>query len=635
MPPEADLARRRRGARATTGRGSASAAFCCDGSRSPSSTALADAGRRDLRLYSFLASLDVELLVARGAVAEVHAGYVGFEQLGFAPAYGPRPSRTASVRAFEYSELLFVSGLRASLAGLPFLPTRGARGSDLVAELGRRGGRVPVHGRAPARRAGDLRPDVCVLHAEAADEQGNVLAPSAHDFLFDSDRRWPAPPSRSSSPSSGSSRPTRCARQRAALRPRGRRGRRGAEGRLADRAAGRLRRRPRGRAGVPRRSRAVDAAPDAQRAVDAGRADRWCLARRAAAPTTSSSSASRPRSPRRPASWRARLLVPDVTDHRGGRGRRGADTTSPTPIVRPDDVAAGRRRLHPGRDPRRDPARAASRSSSSARPRSTAGARLNTSRVPDGSGGRCAACPGGLAHRRRLAARRPARRLPRGARAAVPARGGRLRHRRAGARRRDRHRRRRARVGRRPLPPRLGPRGRVGRGRRRRLRLRARRRRRCVPSPSRRRRRRSPSCASDIDPHGLRRLETREGRAEALRALEALVVMMRETSARRGRRSARGARGRPRRPALRHASRSGSVTFGELDRAANRVANALAGLGLAAGRPRRGDARRTGRSTSRLVRDDEGGRDRGAAQHRAPRRPARVHARPLAARSCS
>ena len=70
--------------------------------------ALADAGRRDLCLYSFLASLDVELLVARGAVAEVHAGYVGFEQLGFAPAFG-RAVASGEVRAFEYSELLFVS----------------------------------------------------------------------------------------------------------------------------------------------------------------------------------------------------------------------------------------------------------------------------------------------------------------------------------------------------------------------------------------------------------------------------------------------------------------------------------------------------------------------------------------------
>lgn len=147
--------------------------------------ALALAGRRELRLYSFLASLDVDLLVARGAVAEVHAGYVGFEQLGFAPSFG-RAVAAGEVRAFEYSELLFVSGLRASLAGLPFLPTRGARGSDLVEELGLRETTCPYTGEqliaAPA-----IRPDVCVIHAEAADVQGNVMAPSTHDFLYDAD----------------------------------------------------------------------------------------------------------------------------------------------------------------------------------------------------------------------------------------------------------------------------------------------------------------------------------------------------------------------------------------------------------------------------------------------------------------
>jgi glutaconate CoA-transferase subunit A len=149
-------------------------------------TALADAGRRALRLYSFLASLDVELLARRGALAEVHAGYVGFEQLGFAPAYGAEVA-AGRIAAFEYSELVFVAGLRASLAGLPFLPTRGARGSDLVAELGLKDVDCPYTGErllaAPA-----IRPDVCVLHAEAADSAGNVRAPATRDFLFDSDQ---------------------------------------------------------------------------------------------------------------------------------------------------------------------------------------------------------------------------------------------------------------------------------------------------------------------------------------------------------------------------------------------------------------------------------------------------------------
>lgn len=148
-------------------------------------SALAGTGRSGLRVFSFLASLDVELLVARGAVAEVHAGYVGFEQLGFAPAYGAAVAESR-IRSFEYSELLFTSGLRASLAGLPFMPTRGAAGSDLLAELGLREVACPYTGeRVVAMPA--LRPDVCVLHAEVADERGNVLAPSTHDFLFDAD----------------------------------------------------------------------------------------------------------------------------------------------------------------------------------------------------------------------------------------------------------------------------------------------------------------------------------------------------------------------------------------------------------------------------------------------------------------
>jgi glutaconate CoA-transferase subunit A len=147
--------------------------------------ALADAGRRDLRVYCFLASMDVELLVARGAVAETHTGYVGFEQLGFAPAYGAATA-DGRVRALEYSELLFVAGLRAAGSGVPFLPIRGAIGSDIVPELGLKPVTCPYTGEellaAPA-----IRPDVAVIHAEVADAQGNVAAPSTRDFLYDAD----------------------------------------------------------------------------------------------------------------------------------------------------------------------------------------------------------------------------------------------------------------------------------------------------------------------------------------------------------------------------------------------------------------------------------------------------------------
>jgi glutaconate CoA-transferase subunit A len=147
--------------------------------------ALARAGRRDLRAVSFLASVDAELLAAYGCLSELHCGYIGFEQLGFAPAVNAEMNSNA-LRRFDYDELVFAAGLRAALAGLPFLPTRGGTGSQVVADLGLHTVTCPYTGveliAAPA-----IRPDVTVLHAEAADREGNVLGPAQADFLFDMD----------------------------------------------------------------------------------------------------------------------------------------------------------------------------------------------------------------------------------------------------------------------------------------------------------------------------------------------------------------------------------------------------------------------------------------------------------------
>lgn len=148
-------------------------------------SALARAGRRDLRVVSFLASVDAELLAAHRCLAELHCGYVGFEQLGFAPAVGAA-TQAGTLRRIDYNEMVFAAGLRAALAGLPFLPTRGGIGSQVVADLGLATVTCPYTGvellAAPA-----IRPDVTVLHAEAADAQGNVLGPEHADFLFDMD----------------------------------------------------------------------------------------------------------------------------------------------------------------------------------------------------------------------------------------------------------------------------------------------------------------------------------------------------------------------------------------------------------------------------------------------------------------
>lgn len=147
--------------------------------------ALTAAGRRDLRFHSFLASFDAELLAVRGALREAHTGYVGFEQLGRAAGYAAAVA-SGAVTAHEYSELLFVTGLRAAASGLPFLPTRGAAGSDLVGELGLAAVTCPYTG-AELVAVPAMRLDVAVIHAEAADARGAVLGPAEADFLHDAD----------------------------------------------------------------------------------------------------------------------------------------------------------------------------------------------------------------------------------------------------------------------------------------------------------------------------------------------------------------------------------------------------------------------------------------------------------------
>lgn len=147
--------------------------------------ALVGAGRTHLAVHSFLASLDVELLAAHQRLAATHTGYVGFEQLGFAPAYGAAAD-AGSIDVHEYTEFLFVAGLRAALAGLPFMPAKGGQGSGTLAELGFATIICPYTG-TPLVAVPATRLDVTVIHAEAADAEGNVMGPAERDFLFDLD----------------------------------------------------------------------------------------------------------------------------------------------------------------------------------------------------------------------------------------------------------------------------------------------------------------------------------------------------------------------------------------------------------------------------------------------------------------
>jgi glutaconate CoA-transferase subunit A len=139
--------------------------------------ALVHAGRRDLKVVTFLGSLDVELLLAAGAVAELHAAAVSLDAAGLAPCY--RMARQdATIPFHEWSEGLLLTSLEASARGVPSCPAWMGLGSDLPSvNPWLREGSDPFTG-TPVMNVRALDIDVALLHAPRADPAGNLYVES-------------------------------------------------------------------------------------------------------------------------------------------------------------------------------------------------------------------------------------------------------------------------------------------------------------------------------------------------------------------------------------------------------------------------------------------------------------------------
>jgi len=147
--------------------------------------ALAHSGRRDLELVTFAGSVDVELLLGAGALRAVRSSYVGLGPHGPAPRFVEAVA-TGTVEDLEESEWMLLGRLRAAAAGMPFIATRAAMGSDLVQARGLREVSDPYSGeRFLALPA--LHPDVAIVHAWKSDPRGNIQAPWPPDHLADVD----------------------------------------------------------------------------------------------------------------------------------------------------------------------------------------------------------------------------------------------------------------------------------------------------------------------------------------------------------------------------------------------------------------------------------------------------------------
>ncbi len=131
--------------------------------------------RKNLTLVGPISDIQFDQLIGAGCVGKIIASWVGNVAAGLGHNYrrAAESGIPNAIEIEEHSNFTIGLGLQAAAAGLPFLPTKTAKGSDLV--TGAHFARVtcPFSGEGlVAVRA--LKPDVAILHVQRADREGNA-----------------------------------------------------------------------------------------------------------------------------------------------------------------------------------------------------------------------------------------------------------------------------------------------------------------------------------------------------------------------------------------------------------------------------------------------------------------------------
>jgi glutaconate CoA-transferase subunit A len=137
--------------------------------------ALIRRGVRRLTLITLpTSSLQADLLIGAGCVAEIETSAVSLGEFGPAPRFAAAVT-AGSLRIRDSTCPALHAAFQAAEKGVPFLPLRGLIGSDVLAH--RPDWRVidnPFGNDDPIVLLPALRPDVALFHAPIADRAGNV-----------------------------------------------------------------------------------------------------------------------------------------------------------------------------------------------------------------------------------------------------------------------------------------------------------------------------------------------------------------------------------------------------------------------------------------------------------------------------
>lgn len=127
----------------------------------------------DLTLLALTCGFESDLLVGAGQIRQVRSCYFGLETFGLAPMFTQRAT-AQEIEVIEETEASLAFGLRATIAGVGFMPSRAWQGTDLFnLRPDVKTVRDPYSGdECTAFPA--LRADVTVIHALVADRLGNA-----------------------------------------------------------------------------------------------------------------------------------------------------------------------------------------------------------------------------------------------------------------------------------------------------------------------------------------------------------------------------------------------------------------------------------------------------------------------------
>ncbi len=128
---------------------------------------------QNLTLLCFTAGYESDLLVGAGCVETVRSVYFGLEAFGLAPMF-TEAAQKGQIRIQEETEVSIVMGLRATMAGVGFMPSHAWIGTDLPTLRPDVKTVIDPYSGDELMAFPAIECDVLVLHGLEADQNGNV-----------------------------------------------------------------------------------------------------------------------------------------------------------------------------------------------------------------------------------------------------------------------------------------------------------------------------------------------------------------------------------------------------------------------------------------------------------------------------